>query len=290
MKARAKSKETASSAVRRSPSGGDWGSLARQLGVDVSEAPPVEAAGVPKRAAEVPKRAAEVPKAEPANVGSTTTAAVASLAETAFVEESPSRSEAVPTAENRLPRKRKRRGHRSRERKPVVEDSTQPTTDAVQTPADEADEADEAEACPGDADTVRVDGVATDSRERTERPGRGRRGRGRRKKSSDRYSADDSAQNDAKEKSATAESSKGREGERQTSKGDGQESDELELDADIAVAHRGIPSWREAVGMVIETNLSKRSKKGSGDSSNRPREHRGRGGRGKNGATPRRSS
>jgi hypothetical protein len=44
-------------------------------------------------------------------------------------------------------------------------------------------------------------------------------------------------------------------------------------------AHRGIPSWEEAVGVVIAANLESRSKRGAGDSSSQVRRGRGRGGR-----------
>jgi len=56
------------------------------------------------------------------------------------------------------------------------------------------------------------------------------------------------------------------------------------------LAHRGIPSWEEAVGVVIAANLEARAKRGGGDASSRPRGGRGRGGRKRGGSQRPRST
>jgi hypothetical protein len=47
--------------------------------------------------------------------------------------------------------------------------------------------------------------------------------------------------------------------------------------------HRGIPTWEEAINMLVSSNLEARAKAGKGGSGPRPRGGRGRGGRGRTG-------
>lgn len=61
------------------------------------------------------------------------------------------------------------------------------------------------------------------------------------------------------------------------------DEDDERSSTDGGFAHRGIPSWEEAVGVVIAANLESRSKRGAGDASSRPRGGRGRGGRDRGG-------
>ena len=55
-------------------------------------------------------------------------------------------------------------------------------------------------------------------------------------------------------------------------------------------SHRGIPSWEEAVGMVIAANQEARSKKPSEDTSSRARGSRSRSGKEKTGKRQGKSS
>jgi len=273
-KAKGKSRDGASPA-RRSPVGGDWGSLAKQLGIAASESTPAEAvAPVPAKTTE-PRRV-ETPRVVSAERTTPTPAALPKEAVGAEVSARSSETDSAPPT--KLPRKRKKRSRRSRdrERARTVEGTADEARGAAQAPAPPTEDMetflDEADLAPADAE-------ATDSHERTERPERARRGRGRRKKSSRRRPAEACSQCPAKDDAGAVESSMA-----------GEEDPNSEEDGDVGFVHRGIPSWREAVGVVIEANLATRARKGSGESSNRPRDNRGRGGRGRNGATPNRSS
>ena len=55
--------------------------------------------------------------------------------------------------------------------------------------------------------------------------------------------------------------------------------DEDELDDATPRAHRGIPSWEEAIGLVVDKNLGTRSNRSEESRSSRPRGGRSRSGR-----------
>jgi hypothetical protein len=60
-----------------------------------------------------------------------------------------------------------------------------------------------------------------------------------------------------------------------------EEEDDTEEDHVDFAEHRGIPTWQEAVGLVVGANMEARAKNPSGSRGGRGRGGRGRGGRGR---------
>lgn len=174
---------------------------------------------------------------------------------------------------------RKRRKRRRRPRESTSENETK--TDGAEPdplhkePQDLVEE--ESVAHPTDEATGEV--VVTPSKRR-------RRGRGRRKSASKRV-ADDTPEQDVEEASDEPLSDDEPTRERGRNKRTREEMIEPDDESDPnkpGPSHRGIPSWEEAVGVVVAANLEARSKKSPKEASSRTRGNRSRGGKAKTGS------
>lgn len=263
----------------------NWMELAEQLGVAVPETPEVSSEASAAKAnrptataPEEPNMAVEPP--EWLDHGSE----LETLDEVVFPVSAPraavprGEDEAAEAAESKLPRKRKKRRRRGRESKSAAEP-------AVRDEMDEDAETELAHPEIAEAD----DKEPADEGERAAESGgkasrRKRRGRGGRRRSTGAGKASDDAikKRDEDDLDETA-----RETRKRVSGGRLLEDEDEDDEEDGATrkapgfAHRGIPSWEEAVGVVIGINLESRAKRGPSEGSSRPRGGRGRRGRDK---------
>jgi hypothetical protein len=59
--------------------------------------------------------------------------------------------------------------------------------------------------------------------------------------------------------------------------GEHSDLDDDDDDVDLKAHHRGIPTWDEAIGMIVATNMEARAKNPAGPSGSRGRRGHGRG-------------
>ena len=269
----------------------DWARLAEELGLEPQEQPmEPPPSGAVSRAPDEP---AETPaEAEPAAdelVESTSTALMPTGAEVelpGFGRETAEPSE--PLEADRTGRRRRQKPGRGRGRQPS-EATTQPPEAVDQAAGATAEEA----AVPvGFAeDAPEAVGSLTEEKPTPDRSKRRRRRGGGRKKGAGR-DGDPAESPGLQQPGAEADESEGpqvaaapaaeRKSDEPSPKGGARKGAKSEKARKSAkTAHRGIPSWAEAVGIVISANLESRAKKPS--SSSRSRGGRGRGGRDRSG-------
>ncbi len=191
--------------------------------------------------------------------------------------------------ERKLPRKRKKRRRRSREARAAAELSErEKKTEGVESvPGPEVaeepvgDATDVEPITEGASETERAD-LAADTPRRKRRPRGGRKKSPTRKRAAVKVPEKDSDEESSDEPPAAEEPSREQDKKKRSKKKEPQRGPKPQKTA--GSSHRGIPSWEEAVGIVIEANLGTRSKKTSGDSSSRGRGGRGRGGKDKKGS------
>jgi len=269
----------------------NWMELAEQLGVAPSEMPQA----TPPRAVP-PQTPAEPPEEAVASASDWPSVsveppdwlerqpAVETLDEVVLPEsvEPPQVSgdavEKAEAVEPKLPRKRKKRRRRLRE----------PESAAELTDGDKKVE--EVELGPvlptiagdSDAEPAAETGPAESS---DEPPKRRRRGRGGRRKSTGEKKPAGDVRKPIADEAFAQDTSDEEDDFDQDDESPSETEDHPDKSSRKAAGsvHRGIPSWEDAVGVVIEANLENRSKRGGGDGSSRPRRGRGRGSRDKGG-------
>jgi hypothetical protein len=247
----------------------NWGAVAEQLGLAPTEAPPREEL---RTTAEPPlaPTAREIPT-EPLDWLDQPRSSVGfeDVAETETAESTAAASGKSETGdEHRLRKRRKRRRH-----------SRQPrTAEAVSETSMASEEAAAAHEAPEVAlpDVAVSEGQSQSTAPTAETPRRGRRDRDRRRKPSseprtgrgarERIEAVESSR-DSEPASAAPEDEFAEEEQEPEIESSGKEGESF---------HGGIPSWAEAVGIVIAANMEGRAKRGTAESSSR-----GRGGRGR---------
>ncbi|MBN2217980.1 MAG: hypothetical protein JW719_11450 [Pirellulales bacterium] len=265
----------------------NWMELAEQLGVEVPETPEAaseESAAKATRptatAPEEPNAAVEPP--EWLDHGRE----LETLDEVVFPVSSPSapraavprgEDEGTEAAEAKLPRKRKKRRRRGRESKSAAEPAVREEMD---------EEAEMESVYPEIAEAA--DKEPADEGERDAESGgkasrRKRRGRGGRRRSTGAGKTSDDAtkKRDEDDLDETARETRKRGSGRRLSEEEDEEDEDGASRKAAGFAHRGIPSWEEAVGIVIGINLESRAKRGPSEGSPRPRGGRGRRGRDK---------
>jgi hypothetical protein len=178
---------------------------------------------------------------------------------------------------------RKRRKRRQKPKKAVVEGSADEAAEAV---AEEPSISGK----PGD---FAVADAATAEQESKDRAKRRRRRRGPGRKKGTARKEDGSAESgDAEELAVASEESEGPDeagpeaARRKADESEAKSGDRKEAKAASKLArsgHRGIPTWQEAIGIVIAANMEGRSKTPSSTSSSRSRGGRRRPGRDKSG-------
>ena len=307
----------AATTPKRERPASDWSSLADELGLERPEEPPktlppeadsvsmFESAAESQQPTAVPSEpepeVPEVPKTKLASFElPELDVAPGTLAVEGELDNGPkesTRTELAPTdVESRPPSIRKEHedsagkrdektpGRKRRRRRPKIAKrlDEEPVEEAAEEPEKEL-------ASSGESDeSVPVETSATDT-ESPERPKRRRRRRGSGKKKDAAKRDDEAAESDGSgEPAAAADCDEGdslppdaddidEEGEsrdkKRTDKGD----------ASARAGHRSIPTWEEAIGVVISVNMESRAKRPSGSSSSRSRSGRGRGGRNKSG-------
>jgi len=262
---------------QRPPS--DWSRLAEELGVRSEPSAEVAATGAVSTPTE-PKAELEVPE-------STRTDLVPMGTEVELPAIGPESAGLSGEREEKSPGRRRRR-RRSKSQKPV---DTEPAKTAEEPPevGDEAPLSEEPnEAAVADPSA----GEEEESQERTKRRRR-RRGSGRKKvaprKSDEPAKSESGSEVEAEGAAADSPKESGGESSRQqpddsaTKSATTENMKEDKPSKPSGPGHRGIPSWQEAIGMIISANMESRAKRPSGSSSSRSRGGRNRGGHDKPG-------
>lgn len=188
-----------------------------------------------------------------------------------------------PRPDKKRRRKRRRRRPRKPEETQLPETPELPTSDEIDFGEDEAEiEAEEEPAAPvSNSESLIVSPMTSTS---TETPGRGRRRRRRRssRKKGDREVAATSAE-DSVDESLTSIGSEDEDNDallvepvRTSSRDDLDDDhlDEADDDGGERLVHRGIPTWEEAVGVVVSRNMEARAKNPAGQQRSRGNRNR----------------
>lgn len=261
---------------QRPPS--DWSRLADELGVRSEPSAEVAAPGA-RPAPTEPKAEVEVPQ-------STRTDLVPMGTEVELPAIGPESTEPSGEREEKTSGRRRRR-RRSKLQKPV---DAEPAKTAEKPP--EAGEESSPSEEPNEAAVADPSAEEEESQERSKRRRR-RRGSGRKKsaprKADEPAKSESGSEVEAEGADADSPEESGGEPSKQqpddsaTKSGTTENVKEDKPSKPSGPGHRSIPSWQEAIGMIISANMESRAKRPSGSSSSRSRGGRKRGGRDKPG-------